>query len=253
MAGTGNMNINASAQMPLLSHLQELRRCLIISAVALAAGFGIAISLYNLIMDFLFEPLLQLTKGTNGEILYINTLAEGFLVRLKISALAGFIISLPVHLFNILYFVFPGLVKREKQIIITTLICSFLFVAGGFFYSYYSIIPVSVVFLTGKGFIPDNTGMLLSFGGNIFYILQFILMTLVVFQLPVLLEILLVLNVLNRKTLFKLGRYMVVLFFLISAMLTPPDFVTQIGLALPMTVLFYLTILVAKIFKFGEE
>lgn len=253
MAGTVDMNTSASVQMPLLSHMKELRRCLIISGIAMTAGFGIAIGLYDMIMTFLFEPLLHLDGGSGEEVLYINTIAEGFLVRLKISALAGFIISLPVHLFNILYFVFPGLVKRERQIITMTLIFSFLFVIGGFFYSYYTIIPVSVVFLTGSGFIPENTGMLLSFGGNIFYILQFILMTLVVFQLPIILEILLVLNVVQRKALFKMGRYMVVLFFLISALLTPPDFVTQIGLALPMTVLFYLTILVAKIFKFGER
>lgn len=252
MAGPVVMNTTADAQMPLLSHLRELRRCLIISGIALAVGFGFAVGLYDLIMDFLFEPLLQLSDGSDGTVLYINTLAEGFLVRLKISALAGFILSLPVHLFNILHFAFPGLVKRERQIITITLICSFLFIVGGFIYSYYSIIPVSILFLTGEGFVPDNTGMLLSFGGNIFYILQFILMTLVVFQIPVLLEILLVLNVVKRKMLFKMGRYMVVLFFLISAMLTPPDFVTQLGLALPMTVLFYLTILVAKIFKFGE-
>jgi sec-independent protein translocase protein TatC len=252
MAGTVIMKTAADAQMPLLSHLNELRRCLVISGFALAGGFAFAIGLYDLIMDFLFKPLLQLADGSDGKILYINTLAEGFLVKLKISALAGFIISLPVHLFNILYFAFPGLLKRERQIIIITLFCSFLFIVGGFFYSYYSIIPVSVLFLTGKGFIPENTGLLLNFGGNLFYILQFILMTLVVFQLPVLLEILMVLNVIQRKTLFKMGRYMIVLFFLIAAFLTPPDFVTQVGLALPMTVLFYMTLVVAKIFKFGE-
>jgi sec-independent protein translocase protein TatC len=252
MASSIGMKGTAEDRMPLLAHLMELRRGLIISAIALAGGFGIAIGLYDKIMAFLFEPLLQLAEDSGGNVLYINTLAEGFLVKLKISALAGFIISLPVHLFNLLYFIFPGLIKRERQILIITLICSFFFIVGGFFYSYYSIIPVSIVFLTGTGFIPENTGMLLSFGGNLFYILQFILMTLVVFQMPVLIEILLVLNVVQRKVLLKIGRYMVVLFFLISALLTPPDFVTQVGLALPMTGLFYLTLLVAKIFKFGE-
>ncbi|MDC7235136.1 MAG: twin-arginine translocase subunit TatC [Spirochaetales bacterium] len=252
MAGTVVMSETVSEEMPLLSHLNELRRCLIISGTALAGGFGISVGLYDLIMDFLFAPLLQLSGEKGENILYINTLAEGFLVRLKISALAGFILSMPVHIFTVLHFVFPGLVKREKQIITVTLICSTALIIGGFFYSYYTIIPVSVLFLTGKGFIPENTGMLLSFERNIFYILQFMLMTLVVFQLPVILEILLVLNVVDRRAMFKAGRYMVVLFFLVSALLTPPDFVTQIGLALPMTVLFYLTILVARIFRFGE-
>ncbi|MBI9104308.1 MAG: twin-arginine translocase subunit TatC [Spirochaetales bacterium] len=244
---------SSAGEMPLLSHMTELRRCLIISIIALVIGFVVALSFYDYIMEFLFSPLLVLAESSGGDILYINTFIEGFLVRLKISALAGFILSSPVHLFNVLYFVFPGLIKKEKRIITVTLISSFIFIVGSFFYSYYTIIPVSIVFLTGKGFIPENTGMLLSFGGNIFYILQFMLMALVVFQMPILLELLLILNVIKRKVLLKFGKYIIVLFFLLSALITPPDFVTQVGLALPMTVLYYLTVLIAKIFKFGEE
>lgn len=60
-------------------------------------------------------------------------------------------------------------------------------------------------------------------------------------------------NVVKRKTLFHFGKYVVVLFFLVAALLTPPDFITQVGLALPMTGLYYLTLLIAKIFRFGEE
>lgn len=239
--------------MPLLSHLNELRRCLVISGIALFAGFITALLLYDFIMDFLFAPLLQLTTSSDGEVLFINTIAEGFLVRLKISALAGFVLSLPVHVFNILRFIFPGLLKKEKQIISAALISSFILITGSFYYSYYTIIPVSIAFLTGKGFIPENTGMLLSLSGNIFYILQFMLMAVIVFQLPIVLEMLMILNIVKRNTLFKLGKYLVVVFFILSALISPPDFVSQVGLALPMTALFYLTILVAKIFKFGEE
>ena len=60
-------------------------------------------------------------------------------------------------------------------------------------------------------------------------------------------------NVVKRKVLFQSGKYMIVLFFLIAALITPPDFVTQVGLALPMTVLYYLTLLLARVFRFGEE
>ncbi|MDC7220595.1 MAG: twin-arginine translocase subunit TatC [Spirochaetales bacterium] len=247
------MMSSAEANMPIFSHLKELRRCLIISAVALGLGFFLALPFYERIIEFLSVPLQGLTASENGEILYITTLAEGFLVRLKISALAGLIISSPIHLFNTLSFVLPGLVKKEKQILLITLLCSLLLVLGSFFYSYSTIIPVSVVFLTGQGFIPHNTGMLLNFSGNIFYILQFILLTLLVFQLPIVLEILLMMNILKRKALFKFGRYVIVLFFLVAALLTPPDFITQIGLALPMTVLYYLTLIIAKIFRFGED
>ncbi len=241
------------AQMPLISHLMELRRCLILSGIALVAGFCVALPFYGSIMEFLYTPLKELGSSGSGEILYINTIAEGFLVKLKISVLAGFILSFPVHLLNTLSFVLPGLLKKEKRILLITLLCSFVLIIWSFFYSYSTIIPVSVVFLTGKGFIPENTGMLLNFTGNIFYILQFMLMSLVVFQLPIVLELLLVLKVVSRKAMFRAGRYMIVLFFLVAALITPPDIVTQAGLALPMTLLYYLTLVVAKIFRFGEE
>lgn len=239
--------------MTILSHLKGLRRCLIISAIALILGFILAFPFYERIIDFLVTPLLGVSGSEEGNVLFINSIAEGMLVKLKISALAGVILSSPVHLVNILSFVLPGLLKKEKKILLITLFSSLILVLGSFFYSYKSIIPVSVAFLTGQVFIPDNTGMLLGFSGNIFYILQFIMMTLVVFQLPIVLEILLILNVVKRKTLLHLGRYVIVLFFLISAVLTPPDFITQVGLALPMTVLYYLTLAIAGIFKFGEK
>lgn len=239
--------------MPLLSHLKVLRRHLIVSGIALAVGFCLALPFYERIIDFLSAPLLGLSGSEDGEVLFVNTIAEGFLVRLKISVLAGFILSSPVHLVNLLSFVMPGLLKKEKQILMVFLCCSLLLIVGSFLYSYRTIIPVSVEFLTGAGFIPEGTGMLLNFSSNVFYLLQFILMTVVVFQLPVILEILLVLNVVKRRDLFRFGRYVVVGFFLISALLTPPDFITQIGLALPMIVLYYLTLLVARIFGFGED
>ncbi|MDC7222899.1 MAG: twin-arginine translocase subunit TatC, partial [Spirochaetales bacterium] len=229
------MKNSTEANMPLLSHLRELRRGLIISGVALGLGFFLALPFYERIVDFLSAPLQGLDGAEGGKVLFVNTIAEGFLVKLKITALAGLILSGPVHLFNLLSFVLPGLLEKEKKILLITLLCSFLLILGSFFYSYRTIIPVSVVFLTGRGFIPENTGMLLNFSGNIFYLLQFIMMTLVVFQMPIVLEILLVLNVVKRKTLFHWGRYVIVLFFLLSALLTPPDFITQIGLALPMT------------------
>jgi len=238
--------------MPILSHLAELRRCVIISIIALIVGFAIALSFYDYIIDFLFQPLSNLVSD-GEDILYVNTFSEAFLVQMKISALAGIIISSPIHVVNILSFIFPGLVRKEKRIILITLFTSFSFIIASFFYSYYSIIPVMITFLTSSNFIPEYTGMLLNFQGNIFYILQFMLMALVVFQLPIVLEMLLMMNVVQRKTLLKSGRYVIVLFFLVAAIITPPDFITQIGLALPMTALYFLTILIAKICGFGEE
>jgi sec-independent protein translocase protein TatC len=241
--------------MPLLAHLKELRTKIIISTIAIVVGFFVSLYFYDGIIDFLYKPFMQLSSSTNvgDDVLFVNSIAEGLVVQIKISALSGFILSLPVHVFNLLRFIFPGLLKKEKQVISATIICSFFLILGSFYYTYYTIIPVSIAFLTGHGFIPDNTGLLLSFSSNIFYILQFIMTAVVVFQLPIILEVLMIMNVIYRKTLFHMGRYLVVLFFFVAAIISPPDFITQIALALPMTILFFMTLLIAKIFKFGEE
>ncbi len=248
------MSHDNNETMPILLHLKELRQRLFISIIALLTGFCIALGFYDYIIDFLFNPFMQLSgNSSSDEVLYVNTIAEGLIVQLKVSMFSGLIISSPIHIYNIIRFILPGLLKKEKQILATTLFCSFLLVIGSFYYTYYTIIPISISFLTGHGFIPENTGLLLNFSSNIFYILQFIFMAVIVFQLPVILELLMILNIIERKTLFNMGKYLVVLFFFVAAILSPPDFVTQIGLALPMTILFYLTLLIAKIFKFGES
>jgi sec-independent protein translocase protein TatC len=240
-------------RMPIVGHLKELRKTLIISLIALAAGSVTAFCLYDWIIKFLFQPLMVLQQEESGNILYINSLFEGFLIRLKISIFSGAILSSPIHIFNLLGFIFPGLRKKEQRTVIIALLCSFLFIILSFFYSYHKIIPISITFLTGQGFIPDNTGLWLNFGSNIFYILQFMLVTLAVFQIPILLEVLLIMNVLKRRQLIRSGRYVTVGFFILAALLTPPDLVTQISLALPMTALYYLTLLIAGIFRFGED
>ena len=239
-------------EMPLLAHVAELRRLLIFSIVALVAAAIGAFSFYEGVIDLLYRPLQALEQTGTGELLYINTIFEGFLTRVKISLFCGLVLSFPVHLFHAIRFVFPGLHRREKRIVLVALICSFVFIILSFLYSYYKIIPISVSFLTGEIFIPKRTGLLLSFSGNIYFILQFMFVALVVFQIPIILEILLIMNVVSRKSLWRIARYIIVAFFILAAIVTPPDFITQLSIALPLTGLYFLTLLVAKIFGFGK-
>ena len=246
-------NAGAETDMSLLSHIAVLRKLVIVSLVSVAAGSVASFILYEHIVDLLYRPLRVLGDGAGDPLLYINTIFEGFVTRLKVALLSGIVVSLPIHLFNGVRFTFPGLNRKEKRVVSVSLAFSFIFVVLSFLYSYYKIIPISIAFLTGDGFVPDRTGMLLSFAGNIFYILQFMLVALIVFQIPILLEVLMVLNLLSRKTLWRAARYLVVLFFVLAAIVTPPDFITQLSIALPLTLLFFLTLLVAKIFGFGAR
>ena len=240
-------------ELPFVEHLRELRRRIITSLAAVLICSVIAFVFYGVILDFLLDPLRQLTDKIDGHYLYVNTLFEGFLVKLKISLIAGAIFSLPVHVYHGIRFVFPGLNRREKKIILISLSASFVMIVFGFFYAYYTVIPVSVRFLTGSGFIPETVGLLLNFDRNIFYIFQFLLVFLLLFQLPIVLVVLMLTHAVQRATLLKSSRYVVIAIFILSAIVTPPDVVSQLSLAVPLVGMFFFAILIAKVFRLGEE
>ena len=233
-------------------HLSELRIRIMISAIGITLGSIAAFLLFKYILALLFRPFESLEAYAGDKQLFINTIFEGFLTKLKISILAGIIFSFPVHLYNLVCFIFPALRRREKRIIVAGLAVSFVLIVFSFYYSYFKIVPISVSFLTSKNFIPIKVGLLLNYTKNIFYILQFLFVTLVVFQTPIVLEILLIAKVVTRKRLLKMSRFVIVIIFVLSAILTPPDFVSQVSLAVPLIILYFLTILIAKIFRFGE-
>ncbi len=239
-------------ELTVLEHINELRKGLIVSILSALLFSVVAFLFFDEIIGILFRPILSLTES-NSDILYVNSLFEGFITKLEISVISGVILTIPIHLFNIVHFILPGLKRNEIKIMVITLIVSSVFIVSAFIYGYYYIIPLSVEFLTGDGFFPEKVGLLLGYKNNIYFVLQLILGTLLIFQIPILLELLLILNVLKRKTLIKLSRYVIILIFIISAIVTPPDFISQLCVALPLITLYFLTLLIAKIFNFGRE
>ncbi len=239
-------------EMPLLEHLKELRLRIFVSLFGIIAGSAVCFSFYDSFFSFLFQPFAVLEE-TMGERLFINFIYEGFLIKFKLSLIAGAVVSSPIHLFNILAFLFPGLKGKERWILGVCLVAAVLLSFLGFFYGYLYIIPISINFLTGSGFIPEGVGMILSFDKNIFYILRFLLGGILVFQLPIILEVLLIMNLVSRKQLLKVSRFVILGTFLLAALFTPPDFVSQIAIAVPLLVLFFLALLIAYIFNFGKE
>jgi sec-independent protein translocase protein TatC len=243
--------------MTFIEHATELRRRLVVSIIAVIGGTAAGYLLYEPVLLFMLRPLDQLASLTQSEAsdarLFINTVFEGFLVRLKVAFISGIAVSLPVHLYNVIRFVFPGLSRREKRTVAAALLASSILLAAGFFYSYYNVIPLSVKFLTGAGFMPPGVGLLLGFDRNVFFIFQFLLVFLLVFQIPIVLVLLMMTGALKRRALLRSSRYAVVAIFALSAAVTPPDVVSQVSLAVPMVGMFFLSILVARIFGFGGD
>lgn len=240
--------------MPFLDHLRELRRRVIVSLAALAAAAVLAYVFFDPILATLFRPFrgIQALSGQE-QLLFVTSVFEGFMVRLRAAVLAGLVFSLPVHVYNLLRFIFPGLTALERKVVLWAVGVSFCLVVGSFYYGYFQVIPVSLQFLSGGGFIPRSVGMLLSYQRNIFVVFQLLLVTVIVFQLPVLLEVLMILGVVSRRRLLRASRYVVVGIFVLAAVVTPPDFVSQLSLALPLVALYFLSILVARVFNFGKR
>jgi sec-independent protein translocase protein TatC len=242
-----------AGEMTLLEHLADLRVRVISSAAAIFLCTIPAFVFYDQIVAILFRPFEFIEGATPGPRLFVMTLVEGFVAKIRISLLAGIILSLPVHLYNGIRFVFPGLTTREKRVVVAALCASFVLIVLSIYYSYFNIVPISVRFLTGSGFIPPRVGLILGYEKNIFFALHLMFASLVVFQIPVLLEILLFMHVVTRRTLLRASRFVIVAVFVVSAVLTPPDVLSQVAVAIPLTILYFLTILIAKIFGFGGE
>jgi sec-independent protein translocase protein TatC len=240
--------------MPLLAHLAELRKRIIICLVFTILG-GIACYLFSdTLIDLLYAPFRGLEAlKQNPAKFYVTTIFEGFVIKMKIAAMGGVIAAIPFYLFHALRFLFPGLNRREKKVIVWSLASGTLLAAFGLYYGYVYVIPFSIQMLTGSGFIPSIVGLLLNFEKNIMYVFQFILAFMVIFQTPLVLVILMALNLVKRKALLKSSRFVIVGIFIVAAVLTPPDFISQLCMALPLVLLYYLAILAAKIFGWGKD
>ena len=270
----------ARGAMSLIEHLAELRRRLIVSALGLLLASIAGFLLYPLVLELLMDPLRTVEAAVRGgggsgaqtgdgaagsgggtpgraagggPTLFVHTLFEGFLTRLKLALLTGLVLSAPLHVFNAAGFVFPGLTRREKRVVGLAVLGSFFLALAAFAYGYFRIIPLSISFLTGSGFIPDQVGLLLNYSTNIFYVTQFLLVCVLLFQLPIVLVALMAVDMVKQRHLWRSMRYIVVGTFLLAAILTPPDFISQLSVAVPLIVLFVLAGLLARLFGLGAE
>jgi sec-independent protein translocase protein TatC len=244
-------NGTAAKAMPILEHIRELRNLILFSLAAYIVACVAAFVFSKQIIGLFTNPFLSVESAVD-KTLVVSSIAEGFIAQLKMTVIAGFIVSLPVHIFGIVRFVFPGLTRRERTIVLSFLIFSFILIVLGSYLAYFRIVPLAVRFLTNPYFVPKSVGFLLNYQTNIFYIMSFILWTVLALQAPLLMEILLVLNVIKRRQVWRASRFIIVVIFVFAAIITPPDFVSQLGVALPMLFFYFLALLVAKIFKFGE-
>lgn len=229
------------SQAPLLDHLIELRTRLLRSIIALALAFAVCLYFADAILGFLVQPLLE--AGQN-ELIYTK-LYEAFFVELKVALFAAFFIAFPFIANQIWAFVAPGLYANEKKAFLPFIIATPVLFTAGAALAYYVVMPTAFRWMLG--FEGDKAGLHLSAlpatGDYLSLVMQFILAFGISFLMPVLLMLLNRAGLVSREQLIGLRRYMIVLAFVIAAVLTPPDVVSQLMLAIPLILLYELTII----------
>jgi len=233
-----------SSRMPFMAHLAELRTRLARSAIAVAIGFGICYPFNEKLLYFMVEPLIKVLP--KGQRLVYTGLPEAFFTLIKISLLAGLLLALPVVFHQIWMFVAPGLYRKERKYALGFVIASSVLFIGGAVFGYGLVFPFGFKFFVGfesellqplpalKQYFSFSMRLLLAFGA--------------VFELPIVMFFLARMGMVTDKFLRRNRKWAVLLIFIVGAIFTPPDVLTQFLMAVPLIVLFEISIWVVKIF-----
>lgn len=236
-----------SGKMPLLEHLIELRSRLIYSLAAIAAAFALCYNFSESIYSFLVHPLAVAVEGKVPHKMIYTNLTEAFFTYLKVSFWAAVCLALPVILVQVWAFVAPGLYKNERRAFLPYLVATpALFVLGGALV-YFLVIPLAWRFFLsfetpgGPGALPIELQPKVD--EYLSLIMHLIFAFGVAFQLPVLLTLLARVGIISSAALVEKRRYAIVLCFIAAAILTPPDVISMLSLAIPLYLLYEVSIL----------
>ena len=238
-------------KIPFTAHLEELRKRLIVCFIAVGIGFVLSYGFKEKLFQILTRPLISVMQ--TGDKLIFTGLPEAFFTYLKVALLSGIILSTPVIFYQFWIFVAPGLYEKEKRHMIPIVFLSTFFFVGGSFFGYFIVFPYGFKFFLG--FASEIIQPLPSMREYLSFASKLLLAFGLVFELPLIITFLAKLGMVSVSFLKKNRKYALLLFFVGAAILTPPDVVTQVMMALPLILLYEISIIGARIFgkKKSEE
>lgn len=236
-------------KIPFTAHLDELRtrliRCFITVGITFVGCYLVKERIFELLMD----PLVAAMQP-GGKLIFTG-LAEAFFTYLKASFLAAIMLSSPMILYQFWMFVAPGLYDKERRMLLPVLFLSTLFFVGGALFGYFVVFPFGYRFFLG--FATDFIQPLPSMREYLSFSSKLLIAFGLVFELPLVITFMARLGIVSVPFLKKNRKYAILLFFVFAAILTPPDVVTQVMMALPLMLLYEISIIGARIFGTRKE
>lgn len=234
------------SQAPLLDHIKELRnRLLYVLVLGLVLFFG-SFFLAKEIFNILVLPLKDIWGDEEGRRLIYTALHEKFFTDIKVSFFSAIMLVMPVALFQLWRFIAPGLYKNEKKAFLPFLVMTPVLFISGILFVYFLVIPVAWKFFLGFEQISGEGQLAISLepkvGEYLSLVMQLMFAFGISFELPVALLLMITVGLVSTDSLKRKRRYAIVIAFLIAAILTPPDPLSQIGLALPLILLYEMSI-----------
>lgn len=233
-------------EQPFVSHLIELRDRLIRASIAIGVCFGVLMiwpgsaHLYDLLAAPLVEHL------PKGGTLIATSVISPFLVPLKITLMAAFLLALPVVLYQVWAFVAPGLYTHEKKLVLPLVVSSTLLFFAGIAFCYFFVFGKVFTFI--QNFAPKSVSAMPDIEAYLSFVLTMFIAFGAAFEVPIVVVVLARIGLVTIEQLRAFRSYFIVLAFIIAAVLTPPDIVSQLALAIPMVLLYEVGIWAAQLF-----
>ena len=231
------------AEMGILEHLAELRGCLVHSISSILIASFVAFYYSSLMFDFLTAPF----KEAFGDTALIGTgPGEALTLKILVSLFGGIIIALPYVFFQIWKFIYPALLDNEKKWAFPFIVVTTIFFLAGVYFSYQVVLPITFSFFLDE-YKSINLVPQIRLSEHLTFTLKALIGFGLIFELPVLSFILARFGLITAKAMIGAFRYVIVGIFIVAAVLTPPDAVSQLLMAGPMLILYGFSILIVRI------
>ena len=226
-------------------HIADLRKRLVISSLTVFVMFFVCFTFYEPILQWMMVPV-EAALPKNSQMVAVE-IQETFFTALKVAFFAGFIVSLPVIFWQLWLFLAPGLYDHEKKLVIPFVFFATLMFLSGSAFAYYIVVPVGFEFLINFG--STVVTVLPSIGKYVGFFTKLLIGFGIAFELPVITFFLAKIGLVDDRMLKDFFRYAIILIFVVSALLTPPDVISQLLMAAPLTLLYGVSIYIAKVFN----